>query len=128
MDFNEAIKTYLDSRAKQDELFAVTYQKENKSIEECCKYILSEARKLGSEVCMSDDEVYGLAVHYYDEDDIKIESVSRHHVATSVPVELTEEDKEAAKRRAIERYSSEILSSMKKKPKKVESSQQMSLF
>lgn len=72
MDFQEVIKQYLDGRAAQDEQFAVTYLKENKSIEECCKYIISEARKLGTEVCMSDDEVFGLAVHYYDEDNIEI--------------------------------------------------------
>lgn len=73
MNFQEVIKQYLDGRASQDEQFAVTYAKENKSIEECCKYIIGEARKLGTEVCMSDDEVFGLAVHYYDEDNIKVE-------------------------------------------------------
>ena len=93
MNFQEVIKQYLDDRAAQDEQFAVTYAKENKSIEECCKYILGEARKLGNEVCMSDEEVYGLAVHYYDEDDIKIEAVPASFVSTP-KVDLTEDDKE----------------------------------
>ena len=70
--FEQAIKTYLDNRAKTDELFAKTYAKPNKSVEECCKYILQEARKRGNAVAMADEEVYGMAVHYYDEDSIKV--------------------------------------------------------
>jgi hypothetical protein len=70
--FEQAIKTYLDNRAKEDELFAKTYAKPNKSIDECCKYILQEARKRGNAVAMTDEEVYGMAVHYYDEDSIKV--------------------------------------------------------
>lgn len=37
----EAIQSYLDERAKTDELFAVAYKKKNKSIDECCTYIYS---------------------------------------------------------------------------------------
>lgn len=61
----EAIQSYLDERAKVDELFAVAYKKKNKSIDECCTYIMGEAKKRGNAVCMSDEEVFGLAVHYY---------------------------------------------------------------
>ena len=68
----EAIQSYLDERAKTDELFAVAYKKKNKSIDECCTYIMGEAQKRGNAVCMSDEEVFGLAVHYYDEDNLKI--------------------------------------------------------
>ncbi len=73
--FQKAIKTYLDERAKTDELFAKSYAKKGKTIKECCKYIMGEARKRGTAVYMTDEEVYGLAVHYYDEDDIKINPV-----------------------------------------------------
>ena len=69
----EAIQSYLDNQAKKDELFAKSYAKEGKNIDECCNYIIGEARKRGGNaVCMSDDEVFGLAVHYYDEDNIKV--------------------------------------------------------
>lgn len=70
--FEQAIKSYLDNRAKTDELFAQTYKKENKSIEECCKYIIQEVRKTGRQG-FADEEIFGMAVHYYDEDDIKVE-------------------------------------------------------
>ena len=33
----------MEQRAKEDELFAVSYAKANKSIDECCNYILYES-------------------------------------------------------------------------------------
>lgn len=76
--FETTIQTYLENRAKTDSLFAETYRKANKSIEECIKYIYSQARKLangGNAVGVDDATVYGWAVHYYDEDDIKVDKV-----------------------------------------------------
>lgn len=68
----DRIRQYLEERAGRDELFAAAYAKEGKSVEECFRYILTEARKRGTAVCMTDEEVFGLAVHYYDEDNIKV--------------------------------------------------------
>ena len=87
--FENAIKNYLDKRAESDRLFAESYKKENKSIQDCCKYIYSQAKKLlakgGNAVGVDDDTVYGWAVHYYDEDDIKVENV-KGIVETVAPV------------------------------------------
>ena len=83
--FKEAIREYLEQRSKQDTLFAVTYAKPNKSVDECCNYIMKEARKRGNAVCMRDDEVFGLAVHYYDEDSIKDVNPVSATVTTSAP-------------------------------------------
>ena len=88
----DLIKNYLDGRAKEDSLFAETYKKANKSIKECCKYIYSQARKLakgGSEVGVDDATVYGWAVHYYDEDNIKVEDV-KERVEVVAPVKVQE--------------------------------------
>lgn len=76
--FEDTIKNYLDGRAKEDSLFAETYKKENKSIEECCKYIMQQAQKMYNKsvnggIAIDRKTVYGWAVHYYDEDDIKLE-------------------------------------------------------
>lgn len=68
--FEETIKAYLDKRAKEDELFAKAYAKEEKSISECCNYILQEVEKSGRSG-FADEEIYGMAVHYYDEENIK---------------------------------------------------------
>ncbi len=76
--FETTIKKYLDNRAKEDSLFAETYKKANKSIKECCKYIYSQARKMAkgsNSVGIDDAIVFGWAVHYYDEDNIKVAEV-----------------------------------------------------
>ena len=65
--FKEVIKAYLDKRAHEDELFAKSYAKAEKGLDECCKYIMAQARKMGNAVCVADEVVYGWAVHYYDE-------------------------------------------------------------
>ena len=136
-DFKKAIQAYLDLRAKTDKLFAVSYAKTNKNLDDCCNYILGEAKKRGNAVAMTDEEVYGMAVHYYDEDDIKINKVpanARTSVSTPVSkaVELTEEDKEKARQVAIQRLAEEQHALLKKKPtrakKEVTEVQQMSLF
>ena len=79
----QIIQSYLEERAKNDPLFASVYAKPNKNINECLDYILSEAKKRGNAVCMSDDEVFGLAVHYYDEDDIKVSKQTNYKAASS---------------------------------------------
>lgn len=79
--FKQVIQSYLEERAKKDSLFAASFAKPNKNIDECCSYIIGEARKRGGNaVCMSDDEVFGLAVHYYDEDNIKVNKQSKSKV------------------------------------------------
>lgn len=73
--FQAVIKAYLDKRAEQDELFKATYAKQGKSIDECCRYIIQEVRK-ANRIGWSNAEVFGLAVHYYDEDDIKVSATT----------------------------------------------------
>jgi len=89
--FETAIKSFLDNMAKEDAQFAQTYAKPNKSIEECCKYITQqvEANRKNNEKCVavSDDEVYGLAIHYYDEDDIKVDD-PKSKVEVAAPAQI----------------------------------------
>ena len=85
--FEGIIKGYLDKIAETDEAFARTYAKPNKNIKECCKYIVSEAKKVkdGQVSVVEDATVYGWAMHYYDEDDIKIDDVPKVKVSTPTP-------------------------------------------
>lgn len=106
--FEERLKMLLDQRASSDELFAIAYKKEAKSFKQCCDYILSVMRKRGSAVGCTDEEVVGLAVHYYDEDNLKVDSLPKNtrvqtSTAPEVKVELTDEDIAEAKKRALER-------------------------
>lgn len=74
----------LQDRAKNDELFAETLKKPNKSIAECAKYIYGElaeeARKNkdGQTACIGvpKADVIAMAVHYFDEDDIEIKPIN----------------------------------------------------
>lgn len=99
--FETTIKNYLDNRAREDSLFAETYKKANKSIKGCCRYIISRARKLGgTAVAVDDATVYGWAVHYYDEDNIKVEASSgRVEVAAPAAVVKPGPAKPAAPKR-----------------------------
>lgn len=132
--FKQVIQAYLEQRAKEDELFAVNYRKENKNIDDCVTFILSEVQKSG--VCgMEDDEVYSLAVHYYDEDDIKVGQRPQCHVVINQAVELTEEEKAEAHKQAIQQYQQEELRKLqaqnnrpKPAPKKTATDNQPSLF
>lgn len=98
--FKQTIKNYLEKRAAEDELFAKTYAKKNKSIDECCNYVMKCAKDGGC-AGYSDEEVFGWAVHYYDEDDIKNIKPISGKVVVNHSVDLTEEEKEAAKQKAI---------------------------
>lgn len=73
--FEVAIKKHLDKVAERDETFRQNYEKPHKSIKECCNYIIGEMRKQQKNgvAALSDEETYGMAIHYYDEDDIKVD-------------------------------------------------------
>ena len=97
-EFKDTIQKYLQERAAEDLLFAPRLANPKKSIDECCRYILGEARKRGTSVVMSDTEVFGMAVHYYDEENIEVGKVPvGSSVSSSHKVELTEEEKNAAR-------------------------------
>jgi hypothetical protein len=72
--FKKAISSHLEQIAAKDELFATTFKKPNKNIEDCCTYIVNEVQRMhkSKTVAMADDEVYNMAIHYYDEDDIVV--------------------------------------------------------
>lgn len=131
-EFKEVVQKYLQERAAEDSLFAPKFANPKKSVGECYRYILGEARKRGTSVVMSDAEVFGMAVHYYDEENINVEKVSSGcSVSSPHKVELTEEDKKAAREAAIKRLAEEEYRSLRKKPakRKVDTNvQQMSLF
>ena len=68
--YKSTIKAYLDNMAAVDSLFAPVYQKPTKNIDNCITYILNQVKKSGC--CgFSDDEIFGMALHYYQEDIIE---------------------------------------------------------
>ncbi len=130
--FTRTIAEYLNQRAMTDPLFTPNLQKPNKSIEECITYILSEVQKSGCNG-FDDDEIYSMAVHYYDEDDIEVGKAVNCQVMVNHVVELTEEEKAEARKQAIVQYQREELSKMQSRnarPQKKETAKvtQPSLF
>lgn len=123
----QIIQEYLEKRAATDPLFAASYAKPKKNIDECFTYILGEARDRGSSVCMTDEEVFGLAVHYYDEDDIKVKHISSAKVTTSKEsapkTKLTAKEKASAKEEAVRMYQRQCLAEMAKKEKETKKKQ-----
>lgn len=102
--FEDAIKTYLDELAKIDELFAKTYSKKGKSIKECCNYIMGEAKKAakgGTSIALSDEEVYALAIHYYDEDDISASDEVVGEVVVPTKAEKANKPKTSKRKKAV---------------------------
>lgn len=109
--FKNAIQSYLEQRAEYDELFARSYRNPLKNIEDCMTYILNEVQKSG--FCgFDDDEVFSMAVHYYDEADIEIGKPIECKVVVNHHVELTEEEKAQARMDAIKRAENEAYQKM----------------
>lgn len=115
-NFKATIQAYLEERARTDELFAVSYAKEHKNIDNCITYILYEVKRSGCNG-FNDDEIYSMAMHYYDEDNIVVGSKINCNVVVNHVVELTDEEKAEARQAAILRYQQEQIEAMKR-PKK----------
>lgn len=128
--FQTEIQSYLEQRVEYDDLFARSYRNPLKNIEDCITYILNEVQKSGCNG-FADDEIFGMAVHYYDEADIEIGKPIDCKVVVNHTVELTEEEKAEARREAIKRAESEAYSRMTKRkttPKKESNNGQMALL
>ena len=69
--FKLTIQNYLDARAREDELFAPRYANPKKNIDDCCTFIINQVRQSGCNG-FADEEIYSMALHYYDEEDIDI--------------------------------------------------------
>lgn len=115
--FKRTIQAYLEQRASEDKLFAEAYCKEGKNIDDCVTYILNEVQRSGCNG-FTDGEIYSMAVHYYDEDDIEVGKPLSCQVSVNHVVELTEEEKAEARKRAVEQYRQAELRKMQERNKK----------
>jgi len=127
--FKETILNYVCSLADKDELFAAKYANSKKNIDDCVTYILNYVQTSG-ETGFTDAEIFGQAVHYYEEENINVGKPVNARVVINHKVELTPEELEKAKAAAKERVYAETASSMKRTNKKLIAPivQQPSLF
>ena len=119
VSFKNAIQSYLEQRAEYDELFAHSYRNPLKNIEDCITYILNYVQKSGCNG-FTDDEIFGKAIHFYEEAEIEVGNPINCKVVVNHTVELTEEEKEQARQDAIERLRQEEMAKLRKpiQPKK----------
>ena len=129
--FKQTIQSYLQRRAQEDELFAPRYANPKKNIDDCITFILNYVKQSGCNG-FADDEIYSLALHYYDEDDIDIgKPLTNCKVVVNHTIVLTEEEKAEARRRAMQKATDEAyrkITQGKNKAKKTETATQSSLF
>ena len=106
--FTRTISEYLNLRAATDPLFAPNLAKPHKNIEDCITYILKQVQQSGCNG-FEDDEIYSMAVHYYDEDDLDVGSHVACHVVVNHAIVLSEEEKAEARKQAIQQYQAQEL-------------------
>lgn len=110
--FKKVIKGYLDNRAANDDLFALRYHKNGKSIDECCNYIINQVRKTGYNG-FADEEIFNMAVHYYDEDIKDVEKTP----TCSIIINLSDHTKEELEKKAEEEYKAKVIERIEAKEK-----------
>lgn len=132
--FKQAIRNYLQGMAAEDEIFAQTFSKPEKNIDDCTTYILN---KVMQSKCngFTDSEIYSMAVHYYEEDDIEVgKPIDHAQIVVNHVVELTDEEKAEARHEAMAQYQRDcynrIANRHKPQPKREQTTQvqQLSLF
>lgn len=69
-EFIKVIEDHLKCFAAEDAHFAEKFNdrmaSDKNSIIQCCSYIISEVKKSGRNA-FHDDEIYGMAIHFFDE-------------------------------------------------------------
>ena len=80
--------------------------------EDCVTYILNWVQKSGCNG-FCDDEIYGQAIHYYEEKDIEVGKPLNCQMSVNHHIELTEEEKAQARQEAIRQYQQEQMNKMR---------------
>lgn len=128
--FKKTIEAFLNGYASKDPEFDKKFRSEGKSIDDCVTYILNTVQKSGCNG-FTDDEIFGMALHYYDEEKIEIGKPIDCKVVVNHIIELTEEEKQAARKKALDEVIEQEKKRLTAKPKKPVPSQevqQASLF
>jgi hypothetical protein len=142
--FAEAIATYINKKCKEDQVFQERVTLEDKKLEECLKYIMSEVKKScegAFSVAATDEEVFNIVDTYYNKEHSEIEIDKRVQAIAQAPERKTEyeetheeeEEKPYARVDApekVEKPKPEKKSILNKKPKERDSliNNQVSLF
>lgn len=129
--FKTTIQNHLNEVASRDKSFAAKLKNDKKSIDDCITYIMNQVQKSGCNG-FTDQEIYGMALHYYDEDKVEVGKKINASVVVNHKIELTADEIEKARNEAKEKVINEEMERLRSKPKKVkdanETKQEPSLF
>lgn len=129
--FKNTIQNHLNEVASRDESFAAKLKNEKKNIDDCITYILNQVQKSGCNG-FADEEIFGMALHYYDEEKVDVGKKVNASVVVNHTVELTAEEIEKARSEAKEKVVNEEMERLRNKPKKskaeAEINTELSLF
>ena len=108
--FERTIKKYLDNFAESDPLFHTKYKASKKTISDCCNYIANEVKNMKRTI-FEDEEIFNLAIHFYEEGIEGTKDKVNYECKVSKPV-LSEEEKVKVKQEAkaeLDRQKKELL-------------------
>ncbi len=100
--FKTAICNYLRGMAHKDKSLIEKFKREGKNIDECINYIIGEVKESGRSG-FADEEIFSLAMHYYDEDN---ENLKKHSfipnvkIVVNTEIPFTEEERKKAREEA----------------------------
>lgn len=97
--FIESVSKFLTEEAERDKEFAKKMAEHpEKTVEGACNYIMAEVWKT-KQSGWANEEIYGLAKHFFDEDEIKDPGSSANNISRVVVnthIDLTESEKQEA--------------------------------
>lgn len=89
--FFNAIESFIMQKMDANDLFAKKVCNPQKNLDDCITYILNTVQKSGYKG-FADDEIYSMAVHYYEEENIEVGKLVNCQVVVNHQVELTPEE------------------------------------
>lgn len=131
--FIKTISDYLEKQAEEDALFARYFSSPDKNIDECIQYILHTVQQSGCNG-YHDDEIFGMALHYFLEEHIEVGKPVNCNIIVNHTVELTEQEREEARIKALQKAQDDAYNKMMQPKKKatpkvtVETNNQLTLF
>lgn len=121
-EFEATIQRYLEKFADNDELFGFKFEKgvaDGKTITSCCNWIIEQVRESGR-IGFSDEEVYGMAVHYYDEEELRADGERKDgcKVVVNKTIDLSDEEKAKLRQQALDEYKAKVIADAREKDAK----------
>ena len=116
--FEAAIRQFLIKQGEKDPAFLKRCREvsktQNKNTADCCTYIINQVKQSGRNG-FADEEIFSMAMHYWDEDKIEVGERPQCQIVLNHEVQLSEEEIAECKQEARERIIRQQMEAMKPK-------------